>query len=92
MLKTDAKIVIPCHYDLFPDNSLPPRLLRTNMIALGIGDRYRELKYGEVYTYPKPAPDDANSSDLLHPTPYSLSLHRSEPIPERALQAHQCLR
>jgi len=49
----DAKVVIPCHYDLFPDNSLPPRLLRSNLILLGIGDRYRELKHGEVYTYPE---------------------------------------
>lgn len=52
----DAKIVIPCHYDLFPDNSLPPRLLRTNLIVLGIGDRYRELKHGKAYVYPEPKP------------------------------------
>lgn len=49
----DAKVAIPCHYDMFPDNSLPPRLLRTNMIALGIGDRYRELKHGKRYVYPE---------------------------------------
>ena len=49
----DAKVVIPCHYDLFPDNSLPPRLLRSNLIVFGIGDRYRELKHGEVFTYPE---------------------------------------
>jgi L-ascorbate 6-phosphate lactonase len=52
----DAKVVIPCHYDLFPDNSLPPRLLRSNLIVFGIGDRYRELKHGEVYTYPEGQP------------------------------------
>lgn len=52
----DAKVVIPCHYDLFPDNSLPPRLLRTNLIVLGIGDRYRELKRGKVYVYPESKP------------------------------------
>jgi L-ascorbate 6-phosphate lactonase len=51
----DAKVVIPCHYDLFPDNSLPPRLLRSNLIVFGIGDRYRELKHGEVYAYPEKA-------------------------------------
>jgi L-ascorbate 6-phosphate lactonase len=50
----EAKAVIPCHYDMFPDNSLPPRLLRTNMIVLGIGDRYRELKHGKKYIYPEP--------------------------------------
>jgi L-ascorbate 6-phosphate lactonase len=49
----DAKVVIPCHYDLFPDNSLPPRLLRSNLILLGIGDRYRELKHGKLYTFPE---------------------------------------
>ena len=49
-----AKVVIPCHYDLFPDNSLSPRLLRTNLIALGIGDRYRELQHGKLYLYPEP--------------------------------------
>jgi L-ascorbate 6-phosphate lactonase len=49
----DAKVVIPCHHDLFPDNSLPARLLRTNLIALGIGNRYRELKHGKLYTYPE---------------------------------------
>jgi len=49
----DAKVVIPCHYDLFPDNSLPPRLLRSNLILLGIGDRYRELKHGKLYMFPE---------------------------------------
>jgi L-ascorbate metabolism protein UlaG (beta-lactamase superfamily) len=49
----DAKIVIPCHYDLFPDNSLPPRLLRSNLLVFGIGDRYRELAHGKVYVYPE---------------------------------------
>jgi L-ascorbate 6-phosphate lactonase len=49
----DAKVVIPCHHDLFPDNSLSPRLLRTNLVALGIGERYRELKHGKAYVYPE---------------------------------------
>jgi L-ascorbate 6-phosphate lactonase len=49
----DVKLVIPCHYDLFPDNSLPPRLLRTNLIALGIGERYRELKHGRAFVFPE---------------------------------------
>jgi len=48
-----AKVVIPCHHDLFPDNSLSPRLLRTNLIALGIGERYRELQHGNMYLYPE---------------------------------------
>jgi len=49
----DAKVVIPCHYDLFPDNSLPPRVLRSNLMVLGIADRYRELKHGKIFTYPE---------------------------------------
>jgi L-ascorbate 6-phosphate lactonase len=52
----DAKVVIPCHYDLFPDNSLPPRLLRSNLILLGIGERYREPKHGQAYLYPESRP------------------------------------
>jgi L-ascorbate 6-phosphate lactonase len=52
----DAKVVIPVHYDLFPDNSLPPRLLRSNLIVFGMGDRYRELKHGKVYLYPESKP------------------------------------
>jgi len=49
----DPKVVIPCHHDLFPDNSLPPRILRTNLQMHGMGDRYRELKYGVPYVYPE---------------------------------------
>ena len=49
----NAKVVIPAHYDLFPDNSLPPRLLRSNLVVLGMGDRYRELKHGKIYLYPE---------------------------------------
>lgn len=49
----DAKVVIPCHYDMFPDNSLPPRLLRTNLLFHGRGERYRELKHGRAYVYPE---------------------------------------
>jgi L-ascorbate 6-phosphate lactonase len=51
--KIDAKIVIPCHYDLFPDNSLPPQLLHTNLKILGLGDRYRRLEHGRPYVYPE---------------------------------------
>jgi L-ascorbate 6-phosphate lactonase len=50
----DVKVAIPCHYDLFPDNSLPPQLLRTNLKIEGIGDRYRQLEHGVAFTYPGP--------------------------------------
>ena len=40
--------VIPCHYDLFPDNSLPPRLLRTNLVMRGMTDAYHPLEHGKI--------------------------------------------
>jgi L-ascorbate 6-phosphate lactonase len=48
----DVKVAIPCHWDLFPDNSLPPQLLRTNLKIEGIGERYCKLKHGAAFTYP----------------------------------------
>ena len=47
----NVRRVIPCHHDLFPDNSLPARLLRTNLVIEGIGDRFEELEYGRAFTY-----------------------------------------
>jgi L-ascorbate 6-phosphate lactonase len=49
----DVKVVIPCHWDMFPDNSLPPRLLRTNLVVEGIGDRSRQLEHGQPFTFPE---------------------------------------
>jgi L-ascorbate 6-phosphate lactonase len=48
----DVKVAIPCHWDMFPDNSLPPRLFRTNLITEGIGERYRQLEHGVPFTFP----------------------------------------
>jgi len=48
----DVKLAIPCHYDLFPDNSLPPQLFRTNLKVEGIGERYRQLCHGEPLAFP----------------------------------------
>ncbi len=47
----DVRVAIPCHYDLFPDNSLPLQLFRTNLKLEGIGDRYRQLEHGVPFTY-----------------------------------------
>ena len=52
----DVRVAVPCHYDLFPDNSLPPQLLHTNLKIEGIGDRYRLLRHGEAFVYPGTAP------------------------------------
>ena len=49
----DVKIAIPCHHDLFPDNSVPPRMLRSNLQMEGIADRYRAPAIGQAYTYPE---------------------------------------
>jgi L-ascorbate 6-phosphate lactonase len=49
----DVKVAIPCHYDLFPDNSLPPALLRTNLLVEGIVDRFRLLQHGQPFTFPE---------------------------------------
>jgi L-ascorbate 6-phosphate lactonase len=42
------KWVIPCHHDLFGDNSLPDRLLRTNLRLQGIDDSFCPLVQGEL--------------------------------------------
>lgn len=49
----DVKVVIPCHYDVFPCNELSPHLLQTNLQFLGIGDRYRVLERGKAFTFPE---------------------------------------
>ena len=48
----DPEVVIPCHYDMFHCNSAPPQMLQTNLILLGIGEKYRELEHFQPYTYP----------------------------------------
>jgi L-ascorbate 6-phosphate lactonase len=40
--------VVPCHHDMFPDNSLPDRLLRTNLLIQGIADTFCPLPHGTV--------------------------------------------
>ncbi len=45
--------VVPCHHDLFPDNSLPDRLLKTNLITQGIGETFCPLRHGEIRLFAK---------------------------------------
>jgi L-ascorbate 6-phosphate lactonase len=54
----DPRIVIPCHHDLFRDNSQPPRMLRTNLAMLGIAEKYRVLEHGLPFTYPEAQPKE----------------------------------
>jgi L-ascorbate 6-phosphate lactonase len=43
--------VIPCHYDLFPDNGQSPRMLRTCLLQEGIVERFELLEHGVPYTF-----------------------------------------
>ncbi len=43
------KIAIPCHYDLFPDNSVDPRQFRAAMMVRAPGVRYVELEHGNPF-------------------------------------------
>lgn len=49
-----VKLAIPGHYDLFPDNTISPGFLRTNLMLLGKAEIYRELKHGVPFIYPEP--------------------------------------
>jgi L-ascorbate 6-phosphate lactonase len=46
--EVNPKRVIPCHHDLFPDNCLPDRLLKTNLMMQGIVDTFCPLNHGEI--------------------------------------------
>jgi L-ascorbate 6-phosphate lactonase len=50
--KINPKIVIPCHYDLFPDNSLDPRVFRAFLHMSGMSNKYVALEHGKVFLYP----------------------------------------
>ena len=49
-----AKVVIPCHYDMFEFNTADPRELFVPECDR-LGQRYRVLKLGERFTYPEDA-------------------------------------
>ncbi len=49
------KWVIPCHHDLFADNSLPDRMLRTNLVLQGIGDTFCPVEHGVPKVFAKPS-------------------------------------
>ena len=52
--KINPSVVIPCHYDLFSDNCLEPRLFRSCLHGAGISDKYMALDRGKVFVYPPP--------------------------------------
>jgi L-ascorbate 6-phosphate lactonase len=45
--------VVPCHHDLFADNSLPDRLLRTNLVLQGMAEAFCPLELGVLRVFPK---------------------------------------
>ncbi len=48
----DPKVVIPCHYGLFPDNNASPQSLKMNLFMYDMQDRYKELEVMVPYNYP----------------------------------------
>jgi L-ascorbate 6-phosphate lactonase len=49
--KIDPKVVIPCHYDLFPDDTQNPRVFRRCLLVAGMLEKYRLVEHGEAFTY-----------------------------------------
>ena len=51
--KINPKVVIPCHWDLFPDNSVDPRIFRANLQGAGMVDKFLLLEHGKVFIFPE---------------------------------------
>ncbi len=49
----DPEIAIPCHYDMFPDNTCPPHMFRASLAVLGIEDKYRLVEHATPFVYRK---------------------------------------
>jgi L-ascorbate 6-phosphate lactonase len=47
----DPKVAIPCHYDMFADNSCPPHLFRASLSVLEIGQKYHHLVHAEPFVF-----------------------------------------
>ncbi|HSV29771.1 MAG TPA: MBL fold metallo-hydrolase [Candidatus Omnitrophota bacterium] len=45
--RVNPRIAIPCHWDMFADNSCDPRMFWSSLTVKGIGDKYRKLDSGE---------------------------------------------
>ncbi len=44
-------VAIPCHYDMFPDNSCPPHMFRASLAVLGIEEKYRLVAHAARFVY-----------------------------------------
>ena len=49
--RIQPRVVIPYHYDLFPDGQMPPHTLRINLMLHAMQDRFRTLTPGEPWVY-----------------------------------------
>jgi len=47
--KVKPRIAIPCHYDMFPDNSADPEQFRATLAIRAPDSRYRRLVHGEPF-------------------------------------------
>jgi L-ascorbate 6-phosphate lactonase len=45
------KLVIPYHYDLFPDGQMPPHVLRLNLLLYQMQDRFKTIEVGKPFVY-----------------------------------------
>jgi L-ascorbate 6-phosphate lactonase len=49
--KIKPKIAIPCHYDMFPDNSVDPKQFKAAMLLKAPEVAYQELKHGDPFVF-----------------------------------------
>jgi L-ascorbate 6-phosphate lactonase len=49
--KIKPKAAIPCHYDMFPDNSVDPRQFRASLKMRAPETKYQELEHGKPFVY-----------------------------------------
>ena len=49
--KIKPKAAIPCHYDMFPDNSVDPGQFHASLVLRAPGVRYRELNHGRPFLF-----------------------------------------
>jgi L-ascorbate 6-phosphate lactonase len=55
----DPETAIPCHYDMFPDNTCPPHMFRASLAVLGIEEKYRLLQHATPFVYRRGARETA---------------------------------
>ncbi len=46
--RVGARLALPCHWDMFADNSCDPRMFHASLVVKGIGDTYRRPGHGAM--------------------------------------------